>query len=162
MDYGPRGGGKPIWGGSYNVVSLTTKVELGNNGVPTPTSAAALMKELAGIESVDVHTVRMAYYKTSDAETAALDQYIQSLRIFEKSWWNWASLYVVGAHDCAEVCNTALGKAGIGRGSEGMDVPNWLFSWVLSQSAQATYSGGSTPDVSSKICYNTDDGKGCQ
>jgi hypothetical protein len=86
------------------------------------------MKELAGIEKVDVTTVRMAYYKTSDAKTAALDQYIQSLRNFDNSWWNWASLYFVGAHDSVEVCNTALRKAGIGRGSEALDVPNWWFS----------------------------------
>jgi len=119
-----------------------------------------LIKELSGIEKVDVGTIRMAYYRTSAAETAALDQYIQSLRSFENSRWNWASLYVVGVHDCVEVCNTALGKVGIGRGSEAADIPNLIFSWLLVNQAQATYQSTRTvPDVSSKVCYTTDDGK---
>ena len=140
-DYAPRGGGKPIWGGVYQVVSLGTKLTFESDGIPTATSLAALAGEVAKLDNVDPSTVSLAYYKTSDAETASLDQYLESLRVFKDSSLSWLSLYVVGAHDCAEVCNIAMSKAGIGRGSEGADIPNLLFNWMYVPNANASYSG---------------------
>lgn len=165
MDYGPRGGGKPVWGGNYNVVALTTKLAFGSNGVPTASSAEALIEELAGIENVDPNTVGFAYYKTSPAETAALDQYIQGIRNFNKSWWKWASLYFVGMHDCESTMDMARSQAHIGTDTEGGEVPNSFFLNYLATIADAVYSGdkeAKKAEVTSKICYETDSGRVCQ
>ncbi len=83
----------------------------------------------------------LAYFKTSDSETAALDAYFDSIRQYSQSRASWLNLYVVGAHDCAEVCNVALSKAGIGRGSEVGDIPNLLFNWMFLSQSHASYSG---------------------
>src|SRR6185312_12734106 len=104
-------------------------------------SMSALAGELANLENVDLGTVSLAYFKTSDAETASLDEYIDNLRRFKESSASWLSLYVVGLHDCAEICNIAMSKAGVGRGSEAADIPNLLFDWVYLAQANESYSG---------------------
>jgi RHS repeat-associated protein len=90
--YGPRGGGKPVWPGEYVVQPLATKVKFGSDGTPLPGSFSVLTGEVADLEKVDPSSVNMAYFRTSDAETAALDQYLNSVN-------GTASLYVVGIHD---------------------------------------------------------------
>jgi RHS repeat-associated protein len=53
------------------------KVEFGSNGLPTAASYAALEKAVAAAEGVNPSTVRLNYFKTSESETAALDEYIK-------------------------------------------------------------------------------------
>ena len=160
MDYGPRGGPKAVGIGAYRVEQLTAKLKFGQDGVPLTGSLALLAGELAGLLEVDPSTVSLAYFKTSDAETAALDAHIENLRKFSESRRNWMSLYIVGVHDCAGACNAALAKSQIGRGAEAGDVPNWLFDWMYRTRAHVWYSGSSgsvkknssrelKPDVSS-------------
>jgi RHS repeat-associated protein len=167
--YGPKGGGKPIWPGEYVAQDLTTKVAFGPDGTASAASFAALAAEVAGIEGVDVSTVDMDYFKTTDAETVALDQYLNS--IDSRKHPGNGGLYVVGLHDCIEVCNIALSKAGIGRGSEYFDVPRFSI-WNYSSMADSTYSGQTgakkenhkkkrdKPDVHSTIKYCPEGG--CQ
>lgn len=154
-DYGPKGGGKPVWEGNYDVRTLTTKVDFTSKGVPTEASAQALIKEMANLEKVSPDTVSLTYYKTSAAETASLDAYLTSYARFSQGWGSWCSLYVVGANDCVAFANNALGKAGIGRGSEMLDVPNWEYIWYLKNVANATsYSGKKKEKVTSTIHYD--------
>ena len=139
-DYAPRGGNKPIWRGEYTVERLGTRITFGQDGVPTRDSFAALTKEVATLAHVPEDTVSIAYYKTSDSETAALDAYIEQTRLFRES--GAFSLYFVGLNDCASFCTAALSKAGIGRGSEQYDVPNWLFDVMFVPMAHAAYTQG--------------------
>ncbi len=139
--YGPSVSGMPVWRGQYRVEKLGTKLVFGSDGIPAASSLAALTDELAGLGRTDPSTISLAYYKTSDAETAALDAHLENLRRYSQSSASWLNLYVVGAHDCAEVCNVAMSKAGIGRGSEAADIPNLLFNWMFLSQAHASYSG---------------------
>jgi RHS repeat-associated protein len=156
--YGPSGGSKPVWTGEYVVQPLQTKVTFGSDGTPTTGSFSVLAGEVADLEKVDPSSVDMAYYKTSDAETAALDQYLKSL-VGRKD------LYVVGFHDCIEICNNALHQAGIGRGSQWLDIPRTVL-WMYSFTSDSTYSGATgekkqndrkrdKPDVHSTIHFCT-------
>jgi hypothetical protein len=148
------------------VQKLQTKVTFGSDGTPTVGSFSVLAGEVADLEKVDPSSVDMDYFKTSTAETAALDQYLYSVK-------GTRSLYVVGVHDCIFVCLTALGRAGIGKNPELFDVPRWVI-WNLGFTADSTYSGESgekeendrnrnTPDVHSTIhfCTNENDSS-CQ
>jgi RHS repeat-associated protein len=137
-DYAPRGGAKPVGPGEYSVVDLKTKLMFGADGIPTTQSFASLASELSGTHDQPVETLSMAYFKTSDAETAALDAYLAQTRRFAASG-NF-SLYVVGVNDCISFCNTALGKANIGRGSEIGDVPIFMRS-IFDYLGNASYSG---------------------
>ncbi len=136
--YGPRGGGIPVYPGEYVVLPLKTRVKFRSDGTPLPGSFAVLTGEVADLENVDASSVDMAYFKTSEAETLALDHYLDSIDP-NKHPGN-GGLYVVGIHDCIEVCNTALGRAGIGRGSEAFDIPRFVI-WNYSFLSDSTYSG---------------------
>ena len=97
--YGPRGGGKPVWPGQYVVQPLKTQVKFGSDGAPLVGSLAVLAGEVADLEGVDPSTVDTDYFMTSDTDTQILDQYLADLS--KRS----GGLYVVGMHDCIEVCN---------------------------------------------------------
>jgi RHS repeat-associated protein len=97
--YGPRGGGKPVWPGQYVVQPLKTQVKFGSDGAPLVGSLAVLAGEVADLEGVDPSTVDIDYFMTSDTDTQILDQYLADLS--KRS----GGLYVVGMHDCIEVCN---------------------------------------------------------
>jgi RHS repeat-associated protein len=72
------GGG---WGvdepGQADVHPLNITVQFGSDGLPTAASYAAINGAVSGIEGVSPTTVRLNYFKTSDAETAALNQWMQ-------------------------------------------------------------------------------------
>ena len=164
--YGPRGGGIPIWLGQYVVQPLKTVVKFGTDGTPLVSSLSVLAGEVAGIENVAPSTVDMAYFMTSDADTQILDQYLTDL-----SKRN-GGLYVVGMHDCIEVCNVGMNKIGIGRGAEALDIPRFKI-WYYSLFANVIYSGetgevkkkkGSKPDVSStfKPCMGGSSDNDCK
>jgi RHS repeat-associated protein len=141
MDYGPRGGGRPVWVGQYRIQGLQTRLTFSSDGIPLPASFATLAGEVAELVNVDPSTVAFAYFKTTDAETAALNAHIDNLERYSQSWFSSFNLYVVGVHDCAAVCNIALSKAHVGRGTEVADIPNVLFDWLYLQRAHASYSG---------------------
>jgi len=103
---------------------------------------------------------------TSDADTQIMDQYLADLK--KRS----GGLYIVGMHDCIEVCNVGMNKIGIGRGSEAFDIPRTMI-WSYSAFANVTYSGetgeetkkkGSKPDVHStfKPCTGGSSDPGCK
>jgi hypothetical protein len=56
---------------------LNVTVQFGSDGLPTADSYKALEGAVAGIEKAPASTVRLNYFKTSDAETAALKEWMK-------------------------------------------------------------------------------------
>jgi hypothetical protein len=63
--------------GQADITNLNVKVQFGSDGLPTADSYKALEGAVAGIEKAPASTVRLNYFKTSDAETAQLKQWMQ-------------------------------------------------------------------------------------
>jgi hypothetical protein len=61
-----------------DVTDLNVTVQFGSDGLPTPDSYKALETALLGAEpKATPGTVRLNYFKTSDAETAALQEWMK-------------------------------------------------------------------------------------
>jgi hypothetical protein len=138
-DFRPKHAGWPVNPGVYRVVPLKTKVKFAADGTPTVGSFSVLAGEVAELEDVDAQSVYLAYYKTSDAETAALHAYFQDLDRFSKGKWSWTSIYIAGIHDCVEICNIAMSEAGHGLRTEILDTPNWIFDLWYQTFADSSY-----------------------
>ena len=78
--FGPATEKRPFDKGKMISSPLSTKVQFNESGLPTMDSYEALAKEVAGKEGQDPNTVRMNYFKTSDADTNALDNWIRELK----------------------------------------------------------------------------------
>jgi hypothetical protein len=63
--------------GQADVTNLNVKVQFGSDGLPTPDSYKAIESAVAGVEKVSASTVRLNYFKTSDAETASLREWMK-------------------------------------------------------------------------------------
>jgi RHS repeat-associated protein len=61
-------------------MSVLPTVEFGANGFPTRQSMEALINALASIENVEPSTVRLNYFKTSEADTQALKNWVAQQR----------------------------------------------------------------------------------
>ena len=108
-EFGPRGGAKPAYPGQYTSYGLDTKVTVGSNGVPTPETLAAVQKELAQHEGQPQGSISLAYYKTSDAETASLNGYIQAA--IQAQVKGDTPFYFVGFNDCRDYsCSSSLNR----------------------------------------------------
>src|SRR3569833_1795643 len=105
-EFGPRGGGKPVYPGQYTSYSLDTKIT-----APTPEVLAAVQRELAQREGQSQGSISLAYYKTSDAETTSQNTYIQAAIRAQAN--DKAPFYLVGVNDCRDYCLTGLHTAGI-------------------------------------------------
>ena len=79
-DFGPQHGGQARDAGKYNFVDFKTQLVYGSDGKPTKESLSALANELAEDEGQPHDSVSVAYFKTFDAETAALDGYINAAK----------------------------------------------------------------------------------
>jgi hypothetical protein len=157
-DFGPQHEGQAHDAGKYNFIDFKTQIKYGPDGKPTKESLSALANELADDEQQPHNSVSVAYFRTSDAETAALDAYLDAannerLQGKTPSYW-------VGFRDCSWFCQNGLAKAGIGSGSSILTIPNlqYLEFWLA---AVQTATGTNPPKekVTSKICYNDENGK---
>jgi len=154
-EYGPAGGSKPIWFGEHNTYSLNTKIQFGANGLPTDESNSQLVQEVASREHTaqSADSISLAYFKTSDLDTLALDQYI--------AWTSqgWSVPYAVGIHDCRDYCLEGLQAAHVNYSPKAdLDLaPNFIFQF-LAASADQTYRRPKEK-VTSKICYPDKHGK---
>jgi len=106
---------------------LTTKVQFGATGLPTDASYKALASEVAGIErGQDPSSVRMNYFKTTDADTVALDA--QMDRLQAASDQHKAPVYHVGMQNCAACTISGLIQSGAITSDTRISlVPNKLF-----------------------------------
>jgi RHS repeat-associated protein len=149
-EFGPRGGAKPAYPGQYTSYDLATKITS-----PTPDILAAVQKELAQHEGQSQGSISLAYYKTSDAETASLNAYIQAA--IQAQAKNNAPFYFVGFNDCRDYCLAGLHAAGITTSHyANLNLaPNFLFQF-LESTANATYPSQpkkKKEKVDTKICY---------
>ena len=80
--FGPEHANMPVDIGKATETPLDTKVTFGRNGLPTPDSYAALTKEVATKEnpSQDPGSIRMNYFKTSEADTVMLDNWMKAVQ----------------------------------------------------------------------------------
>jgi RHS repeat-associated protein len=158
-DFSPQHAGSPHDAGKYTFDDFKTQIQYGPDGKPTKASLTALANELADNEQQPRDSVSVAYFKTSDAETAALDAYINAARTQQAQGKQ--PTYWVGFRDCIGFCMNGMQKAGVGRGASPLTVPNlqYLSFWLW---ADQTATGSNPPkkeQVTSKICYTDENGK---
>lgn len=156
-DFGPQHGGHAQDAGKYNFIDFKTQIQYGPDGKPTKASLSALANELADDEGQPHDSVSVAYFKTSDAETAALDAYINAAK--DQQAKGKTPSYWVGFRDCIWFCQNGLAKAGVGSGSTILTIPNmqYLDFWFT---ADQTATGTKPKEqVTSKFCYTDDNGK---
>ena len=157
-DFAPKNQGSPHGAGKYTFNEFTTTLLYGSDGKPTKASLTELANELADGEKESRDSVSLAYFKTSDAETAALDAYINDARA--KQSQGKQPSYWVGFRDCVWFCQNGLAKAGIGYGSSTLTVPNlqYIGSWLW---ADQTATGTNLPNgkATSKVCFPGEEGK---
>ena len=150
-DFGPKHAGQAHDAGDYRFADFKTKLVIGADGKATIASLSALANELADIEQQPHDSVSIAYFKTSDAETAALDAYISAARAQKQK--GTTPTYLVGFRDCIGFCMNGLEKAGIGRGASSLTIPNlqYIGLWLA---ADRTATGTNPPkeEVTSRIC----------
>jgi hypothetical protein len=93
-------------GVSPQPISLPT-VQFGQDGLPTDESYSKLTNAVAVQENQSSGYVVLNYFKTSDAETASLLEYMK-----QKS--THASPYEFLGNNCQNYCDRGLGTAGLG------------------------------------------------
>jgi RHS repeat-associated protein len=156
--FGPRGGSRPFGEGQVDRYDLQP-VQFGSHGLPTDASYKALVDQVAKFEGQDPSTVRMNYFKTSEADTLALDAWIKRLK--DASDRRQAPAYDVTRQNCATFCIAGLIQGNAIENRNISIIPNRLFD-LLSLISTENYSNGQrTPKekVTSKICYLDENGK---
>ena len=159
--FGPASAGSPVGKGEVQTDHELPSVKFGADLLPTPASYAALAVAVAQYENVDPSTVGIAYFKTPEAETQMLDQYI--LKKQAASDAGQISTYCVKGNNCADY---AIQGLVVGGALENWRVgflpptPNGIFS-ILSRLADGSVgtSEKKKEKVTHKICYTDDKGK---
>jgi RHS repeat-associated protein len=151
--FGPAGGSSPTGPGQVQSFTLSAKIQFDSSGQPTSDSLNAVKNELAtsGPEKgQDPSSIRLNYFKTTDAETANLDQWIQQQQ--DASNRGQSPRYNVLTNNCTMFCQRGL-VAGSAMTQSQADkssiVPNF-FWYQLSQEPKAT--------VTSSECDSLPDG----
>jgi RHS repeat-associated protein len=79
-DYGPlKPGGERVQPGVVNTTRLATRVTFDSRGLPTSESLENLARDLEKPEEAPAGSVRLAYFRTSAVETAALVNWIADM-----------------------------------------------------------------------------------
>jgi RHS repeat-associated protein len=131
-DFGPKHSGSFHDEGQYTFADNLNARVVYSNGKPTKDSLTAIANELADREGVPRESVHVAYFKTSDAETATGDAYINDAEARQRnhtqpSYWG-------GFRDCIWFCYNGLKATGRTQGSSPLTVPNmaWWDFWLQS------------------------------
>jgi hypothetical protein len=99
--FGPAHAGSPADSGKVTEQSLNP-VKFGSNGLPTDASYRELAAEVADKEGEPASTVGFNYFKTSEADTILLDNWVQA----------WKTAHVPDCHvikqNCATFCIAGL------------------------------------------------------
>ncbi|MEW5980347.1 MAG: RHS repeat-associated core domain-containing protein [Acidobacteriota bacterium] len=152
-DFRPKTPHRAVNPEKLTLQELGTKIQFAQNGLPTEASLEALAQEIASLQKVPLETVSLAYFKTSDLETAALNAFFDDL---ERRSRETSGLYVLGIRDCIGLCMAGLEAAGIGGGPRNFVIPN-LFQLLILQRADAAYSGRKpTEQVEVKLKFPKD------
>jgi RHS repeat-associated protein len=151
--FGPAGGNSASGPGDVTVYTLG-QVPMGANGLPTEAGYKQLATELAKDEGQDPSTVRMNYFKTSEADTAALDAWIRRMK--DASDAGIAPWYYANSQNCATFTIAGLIQADAIQNRNVSLVPNRLFE-LLSLLAMQNYEQKET--VTHKVCWTDENGK---
>jgi hypothetical protein len=158
--FGPVHADLPGDQGKVDVQSLSP-VNFKSDGLPTDASYKQLAEQVAKIEGQDPSTVRMNYFKTSTADTAALNAWIA--RIKAASDAGKAPDYDVSSQNCTTFCRVGLIQANaISPTSKLSNIPNVLFNQLSLLAIESYANGQRSPRevVTHKIC--DDQGNNCQ
>ena len=157
--FGPQNGGlERAYGPGQVRTTSMPNVQIGGDGLPTQASDQALKQAAAQFEGVDLLTVGIDYFKTSDSETANLDQYIQT----RQAAYNAGKIpnYGVIGNNCA---NYAMGGLVAGGAVDAWNmgfppfIPNDLLhqlGWLSDQQSQPE----PTASVVETVCNTLPDG----
>jgi len=133
--FGPVGGSRPFGAGQVDTYPLKA-VQFGPDGLPTDAAYKALAEQAAGFEHQDPGTVRMNYFKTSEADTLALDAWIARMKAASDR--KQAPTYDVTRQNCATFCIAGLIQSQAIENSGISLIPNTLFE-LLAQRAADNY-----------------------
>jgi RHS repeat-associated protein len=152
-EFGPRGGNRP-WGvGNVHTLSSSNgqlpTLKFDGNRYPTQQSLSALKNKLAQSESVNPNSIKIAYFKTSASETAALDEYIATWVAAAKTG---KLRYLVIGPNCAWFCQNGLKAAGQPGFQGHLPIPNVLALQWWWASGQGTEQKPLREKVTHKIC----------
>ena len=93
---------------------------------------------MAGPEHQPESTINLAYYKTSDTDTAALDAFLDAAA--DRQAQRNTPRYYVGFRDCINFCMAGMQSAGIGLGPDIGSIPNITIG-LFAAWADVSYSG---------------------
>jgi RHS repeat-associated protein len=160
--FGPAHADRPADQGKVDVQSLPTPVRFKSDGLPTDASYKAIANQVAKIEGQDPNTVRMNYFKTSEADTAALTAWIG--RIKAASDAGKAPYYDVSSQNCATFCRAGLIQGNAIRNGNHSNRPNSLFDELTAIATENYSNGQRSPQehIRHKICYHPTEGGGGQ
>jgi len=158
--FGPASPGSPV-GTAQVLTAALPNVAFGPDGSPTQGSYRAIAKAVAGIENQDPNSVRMAYFKTSEADTLALDIWLKN----KQDASNRHSLfpYLGLGNNCADFCINGLSAARAltpGQAANASTVPNLLFLELAGTASSVSTGATRQPkeQVTEKVCYEGADG----
>lgn len=139
--FGPEHPGSAVDIGVVRTTTDLPSVNFNSNGRPTESSFQALTAAVAKFEDYSDGSVKMLHFKTSEAETAALDDYIKRAQAASDA----RKLTYFGPFStCVTYCVRGLNIAGVnGRGAiHALDpfsmIPNY-FAWWLATSANSKH-----------------------
>ena len=155
--FGPKGGSKPFGEGKVDRQFLK-EVQFGSNFLLTDSAYRDLARQVATIEGQDPSTVRMNYFKTSETDTIALDDWIQ--RNKEASDRGNAPGYDVSRQNCTVFCVAGLIQGNAIQNRSISLIPNRLFDLLFSRATENYVEGRRTQPREPKGCVSTSDGFG--
>ncbi|HWR35441.1 MAG TPA: hypothetical protein VN622_06180 [Clostridia bacterium] len=156
--FGPKGGNAASGPGEVGEKQLSP-VQFQSNGLPTDASYKQLAKEVADFEGQPASTVGFNYFKTSDADTMALQNWMDQMKALSDA--GKAPDYQVNTQNCATFCIAGLLTAHAIENKNLSIIPNRLFM-LLSRLAVENWTWqGRTPKekVTHKICWTDEKGK---
>jgi hypothetical protein len=98
---GPARPGVPIGRNKVEGTELPP-VQFGSNNLPTPDSLRTIAEAVAEFENQYPSSVTLAYFRTSEAETLALDLYFENERLASER--HKLLPYLVLGNNCADFC----------------------------------------------------------
>jgi RHS repeat-associated protein len=128
-DFQPLHAGSPHDVGRFGFDNIS--VTYGSDGKPTKESLVAVANQLADDEQVPRDSVSVAYFKTSDTETAALEAYIGNA--FNLQQHGETPDYWVGFRDCISFTQNGMARVGKYWGTSILSIPNLQFLefWLM-------------------------------
>jgi RHS repeat-associated protein len=138
--FGPEHAASPADAGKVTVQGLKP-VQFGSNGLPTDASYKELSEEVAKIEGQPASTVGFNYFKTSEADSIALDNWMQEWKSHQ------APDYNVTSQNCATFCIAGLIQGHAIENKNISIIPNRLFMLLAPVATENwTWQGRSNPE----------------